>query len=74
MNNIVGKLQSLPTSFYDREVVPVAKELLGKLLVRQSPDGVTVGRIVETEAYRHRNDPACHAARGSHNEPATECP
>lgn len=55
---------ALPREFYDRDPAVVARELLGKLLIRRSLAGTCVGRIVETEAYLSADDPACHAARG----------
>lgn len=54
----------LQTSFYDRDPVIVARDLLGKLLVTNSDGMVTAGMIVETEAYRAFGDPANHAYRG----------
>lgn len=50
--------------FYEQSTVKVARQLLGKCLVRKHPDGITVGRIVETEAYIGPEDKACHASRG----------
>ena len=50
--------------FYDREPELVARDLLGKLLISRIEGTLCVGRIVETEAYLSREDPACHAHRG----------
>ena len=51
-------------SFYAQSTLQVARQLLGKYLVRKHPDGTTVGKIVETEAYVGPHDLACHAAKG----------
>lgn len=57
----------LPRSFYARDAVPVARDLLGATLVRILPSGaLLVATIVETEAYR-RDDPASHSHRGPTN-------
>jgi len=54
----------LPYSFYSRDTVEVARDLLGKLMLFEQ-DGFCVGGIVvETEAYLGTEDPSCHSARG----------
>lgn len=53
-----------PRSFYARETLVVARELLGMHLIHVGPEGEQVGRIVETEAYKGPHDLAAHSARG----------
>jgi DNA-3-methyladenine glycosylase len=54
----------LSRSFYEQNTIDVAKQLLGKYLVRKHPEGGAVGRIIETEAYVGPQDLACHASKG----------
>ena len=54
----------LTRDFYDRDPVNVARELIGKHLVRRTSHGLCCGAIVETEAYLGKNDPAAHSASG----------
>ncbi len=57
-------MRKLPRSFYDRETIVVARELLGKYLVHKSRGLDRVGKIVEVEAYLGPHDLAAHSARG----------
>jgi len=57
-------MHKLPRAFYDRDPITVARELLGKCLVRRAGDVERVARIVEVEAYLGPHDLAAHSARG----------
>jgi DNA-3-methyladenine glycosylase len=54
----------LQRAFYERDTITVAKELLGKILMHESVEGTTEGRIVETEAYLGPEDLAAHSSGG----------
>jgi DNA-3-methyladenine glycosylase len=54
----------LQRPFYKRDITVVAKDLLGKILVHESSQGLTAGRVVETEAYRGPEDQAAHSSGG----------
>ncbi|MFD0314093.1 DNA-3-methyladenine glycosylase [Streptomyces flavalbus] len=54
----------LPRTFFDRPVLEVAPDLLGRTLVRTTPDGPIALRLTEVEAYDGQNDPGSHAYRG----------
>lgn len=56
--------QLLPESFYEQSTLSLSKSLLGKHLVHESPEGKTVGKIVETEAYLGVIDQAAHSFNG----------
>jgi len=56
-------LSILPREFYSKDTVTVAKNLLGKRIVRKIGRHVVSGIITETEAYLHKDDPASHAFR-----------
>jgi DNA-3-methyladenine glycosylase len=56
-------LVKLPRSFYLRPTLTVAKDLLGKYLIRKLGRRQLIGKIVEVEAYLY-NDPASHSYPG----------
>ncbi|MGA7909847.1 MAG: DNA-3-methyladenine glycosylase [Candidatus Sulfotelmatobacter sp.] len=58
-------LQPLGRAFFGRDPRRVARELLGKVLVRECKNLHLAGRIVEVEAYLGEKDPAAHAAAGN---------
>lgn len=57
-------MKRLPRSFYDRDTIAVAQELLGMHLVHVVAGVERVGRIVEVEAYLGPHDLAAHSAKG----------
>lgn len=57
-------MKKLPRSFYDRDTIVVAKDLLGKYLVHKTAQDTRIGKIVEVEAYLGPHDLAAHSARG----------
>lgn len=54
----------LPRTFYEKPTLHVARDLLGKHLMRQTPSGVIQTKIVDVEAYVGPQDKACHASKG----------
>ena len=54
----------LAREFFDRPTLTVAKELLGKVLMRRTPNGIIQAKIVDAEAYVGPKDKACHASKG----------
>ncbi len=61
----VGGIRPLDRAFFGRDPRRVARELVGKVLVRQYGSVFLAARIVEVEAYLGENDPAAHAAAGN---------
>jgi len=65
---ILKQLKLLARDFYLEDTRTVARELIGKVLHYQTPDGVLAGIITETEAYLGVKDKACHAYNGRNTQ------
>lgn len=57
---------SLDRKYFQQEVVELSKSLLGKMFIRETPEGIMKAIIVETEAYKAPLDKACHAYNSTH--------
>ncbi len=57
-------MRILPRNFYERKAEKVAKDLLGKILIRKINSKILSGKIVEAEAYYGKEDPASRAYIG----------
>lgn len=57
-------MDKLQREFYAQDTIKVARQLLGKVLVRKIGKKTVSGIVTETEAYRQSDDPASHAHKG----------
>lgn len=57
-------MKRLPKSFYERNALEVAKDLVGCVFVHDDAEGRTSVRLIEVEAYRGTIDPGSHGYRG----------
>lgn len=64
-------IPALERRFYQRSTSEVAVDLLGKLVIRRSREGIAAVRVVDVEAYLGVSDPACHTF-GGRRTPRTE--
>lgn len=61
----MNKINKLNGEFFTRDVLDVAPGLLGKILASRTPEGkIRRYTITDVEAYRGREDKACHASKG----------
>lgn len=54
----------LTRDFFQQDAVALAPQLLGKVLIHRSPEGITAGRIAEVEAYAGPEDKGAHSYGG----------
>jgi DNA-3-methyladenine glycosylase len=57
-------MRRLPRSFYARDALALARDLIGCVFWRDTPEGRVALRLIETEAYRGTLDPGSHGYRG----------
>lgn len=57
----MSELNKLGRNFFNRSTREVAKELIGKYIVRKTKHGNIIGKIIEVEAYLGSRDKACHS-------------
>ncbi len=61
-------MKKLERNFYIRDVNIIARDLIGKILVHESNEGITSGIIIETEAYKGPEDKAAHTYNNRRTE------
>jgi len=64
MQDVRFHKKKLKKNFYNRELINVARDLLGKILVKSCDDKIISGKIVELEAYHGDFDQAAHSYGG----------
>ncbi|MEO8284668.1 MAG: DNA-3-methyladenine glycosylase [Pseudarthrobacter sp.] len=69
--SILPGFHAADRTFFARDVLDVAPELLGCILQRTDGDGTVSVRITEVEAYAGERDPGAHAYRGKTNRNKT---
>lgn len=62
------EMNRLSREFFSSDTQSVAKDLIGKYLVRKTPDGDLIGKIIEVEAYLGPKDKACHTYNNKKTE------
>ncbi len=64
----MSELGRLTSTFFSRGTVEVAKDILGKYLIKETNKGELIGKIIEVEAYLGPSDKACHAYNNKKTE------
>ncbi len=64
----MSELKKLTKEFYQRDTLTVAKDLIGKFIVREKDGKKLILKITETEGYIGMIDKACHAYKGKRTQ------